>query len=144
VARSTALFRLKLIANCRGEMDAEIENQIRECEAQLYAAMSASDVSELARLIADDLLFVGPTGELATKSMDLELHRTGGTRFHEFVPKALEIRVWSEHLALASAQIFLRGTYLGNAFAGDYRYLRVWHRGKSGWQIVGGSASAMV
>lgn len=125
-------------------MNLEIESHLREYEARLYAAISASDVAELDRLIADDLLFAGPTGELITKSMDLDLHRTGSTQFHEFVPKELEIRIWSEDFALASAQIFLRGTYLGNTFAGDYRYMRVWRRGKSGWQVVGGSVSAMV
>lgn len=125
-------------------MNSEIEAQIRECEARLYAAMSASDVSELDTLIADDLLFAGPTGELATKAMDLDLHRTGGTQFHEFVPKELEIRVWSENVVLASARIFLSGIYLGNAFAGDYRYMRVWRKGKSGWQIAGGSVTAIV
>ena len=125
-------------------MNSEIEAQIRECEARLYAAMSASDVSELDALIADDLLFAGPTGELATKAMDLDLHRTGGTQFHEFVPKELEIQVWSENFVLASARIFLSGIYLGNAFAGDYRYMRVWRKGKSGWQIAGGSVTAIV
>ncbi|MBD2109268.1 nuclear transport factor 2 family protein [Nodosilinea sp. FACHB-13] len=125
-------------------MNPEIETQIRECEARLYTAMSASDVSELDALIANDLLFAGPTGELATKAMDLDLHRTGGTQFHEFVPKELEIRVLSEHIALASVHVFLSGTYLGNAFSGDYRYMRVWRGGKSGWQIVGGSVTAMV
>jgi ketosteroid isomerase-like protein len=125
-------------------MDLEIETQIRECEARLYTAMSASDVSELDTLIADDLLFVGPTGELATKAMDLEIHRTGGTQFHEFVPKELEIRVWSEHFVFASAKVFLSGIYLGNTFSGDYRYMRVWRKGKKGWQIVGGSVIAMV
>ncbi|HEY9661665.1 MAG TPA: nuclear transport factor 2 family protein [Allocoleopsis sp.] len=125
-------------------MNSEIEAQIRECEARLYAAMSASDVSELDALIADDLLFAGPTGELATKAMDLDLHRTGGTQFHEFVPKELEIRVWNENFVLASARIFLSGIYLGNAFAGDYRYMRVWRKGKSGWQIAGGSVTAII
>ncbi|PSN10748.1 DUF4440 domain-containing protein [filamentous cyanobacterium CCT1] len=125
-------------------MDSEIEAQIRECEARLYAAMSASDVSELDTLIDDDLLFAGPTDELATKAMDLDLHRTGGTQFHEVVPKELEMRVWSEHFVLASAKVFLSGTYLGNAFSGDYRYMRVWRKGESGWRIVGGSVSAIV
>jgi ketosteroid isomerase-like protein len=125
-------------------MNSEIETQIRECETRLYAAMSVSDVDELDALIADDLLFAGPTGELATKTMDLELHRTGGTQFHEFAPKELEIRIWSEHFVLASAKIFLSGTYLGDAFAGDYRYIRVWRKGENGWQIAGGSVSAMV
>src|SRR5436190_22933799 len=107
-------------------MNTEIETQIRACEERLYAAMRASDVAELDALISDDLLFAGPTGELATKAMDLELHRSGSTQFHELTPKELEIRVWSEQFALASAKISLSGAYLGQAFAGDYRYTRIW------------------
>ena len=125
-------------------MNSEIETQIRESEARLYAAMLASDLSELDLLIADDLLFAGPTGELATKAMDLELHRTSGTEFHELVPKELEMRIWSEQFVLASAKVFLSGTYLGNAFAGDYRYMRIWRKANNSWQIMGGSVSAMV
>ena len=124
-------------------MNSEIETQIRACEERLYTAMLTSDVAELEALIADDLLFAGPTGELATKAMDMELHRSGGTQFHEFTPKELEIRVWSEQFALASAKIFLSGMYLGQAFAGDFRYTRIWRRGQHGWQIVGGSVTAM-
>lgn len=124
-------------------MNSEIESQILACETRLYSAMLASNVDELDALIADDLLFTGPTGELATKAMDLELHRSGSTQFHEFTPKELEIRVWSEEFVLASAKIFLRGTYLGQEFAGDFRYTRVWRKGQQGWQIVGGSVTAM-
>ena len=124
-------------------MNPEIETQIRACEKRLYSAMLASDVAELDALIADDLLFAGPTGELATKAMDLELHRSGGTQFHEFMSKELEIRVWSEQFALASARVFLRGTYLGQEFAGDYRYTRIWRKGQNSWQIVGGSVTPM-
>jgi ketosteroid isomerase-like protein len=125
-------------------MNLAIETQIRACEARLYAAMLASDVADLDALIADDLLFCGPTGELATKAMDLELHRTGGTVFQELVPQDLEVRVWGEQLAIASAKVFLRGVYLGNAFAGDFRYMRVWRDGEGGWRIVGGSVCAIV
>ena len=125
------------------QMNAEIESQIRASEERLYSAMRASDVVELDALIADDLLFAGPTGELATKELDLELHRTGGTQFHEFTPKELVIRVWSEEFALASAKIFLSGTFLGQAFAGDYRYTRIWRKDPQGWQIVGGSVTPM-
>jgi hypothetical protein len=122
-------------------MNSDIEAQIRDCETRLYAAMLASNVAELDVLIADDLLFVGPAGELATKAMDLELHRTGGTKFHELVPQELGIRVWNEKLAIVCAKVFLSGTYLGNDFAGNFRYLRVWGDGEHGWQIVGGSVS---
>ena len=94
--------------------------------------MLTSNMDELDALIADDLLFAGPTGELATKAMDLELHCSGGTHFPELTPKELEIRVWSEEFALASAEIFLSGTSLGQAFAGDSRYTRVWRKGQRG------------
>ncbi len=124
-------------------MNPEIETQIRACEDRLYAAMLASDVATLNELLADDLLFAGPTGELATKAMDLELHRTGSTQFHELTPKELEIRVWSEQFALTSARVFLSGTFLSQEFAGDYRYTRIWRKGEQGWQIVGGSVTVM-
>lgn len=124
-------------------MNPAIENQIRECEARLYAAMLASNVAELDALIAHDLLFVGPVGELATKEMDLELHRSGEAQFRELVPKELDVRVWSDDFVLASAKIFLSGTFSGNDFAGDCRYTRVWRQGKNGWQIVAGSVNVM-
>ena len=124
-------------------MTSELETQIRACEARLYNAMLASDVAELDALIADDLLFAGPTGELATKAMDLELHRSGGTHFHVLTPKELEVRVWTKEFALASARVFLRGTFLGQSFAGEYRYTRIWRNGPQGWQVAGGSVMAM-
>jgi Domain of unknown function (DUF4440) len=125
-------------------MNSAIETQILACEARLYAAMLASDVVDLDALIADDLLFCGPTGELATKAMDLELHRTGGTVFQELAAQDLDILVCDEQLAIVSAKVFLRGIYLGNAFAGDFRYMRVWRNREGGWQIVGGSVCAIV
>jgi len=125
------------------DLNAAIATEIRTQESRLYAAMSTSNVTELDALIADDLLFVGPDGSLATKAMDLELHRTGAAQFHEFVPKELEIRVLSEAIAFATAKIYLSGTFLGNAFAGDYRYTRVWRKGEQGWQIVAGQVAAM-
>jgi hypothetical protein len=130
-------------ATSHNAMSLEIEAQIRKCEERLYTAMLASDVLELDALIADNLLFVGSTGDLATKAMDLELHRTGGTQFHELVPKELKIRVCGDRTVLAVAKVFLSGSFLGNAFAGDHRYLRMWQNGEDGWQIVGGSVSPM-
>ena len=43
-------------------------------EAQIRAAQLAADVGALDRLIADELLFAGPDGQLGTKAQDLEAH----------------------------------------------------------------------
>lgn len=124
-------------------MNPTIKSQIQTCETRLCSAMLASDVAALDLLIADGLLFIGPTGELSTKAMDLELHRSGSTKFHELIPKELEIRVCNNQWAIVVAKVFLRGTYLDNDFVGDFRYLRVWGQGENGWQIVGGSVSTI-
>lgn len=95
-------------------MDSAIEAQIRVCEARHYKTMAASDVPALDPSIADNLLFVEPAGELATKAMDSELHRNGAIRFHEFAPRELDIRVLSKHFGFEVAKIFLSGTCLDN------------------------------
>ena len=60
-----------------GAGDAEIV----ALEATLRGAQLAADVSTLARLISDDLLFTGPDGQLGTKAQDLEAHGLGVVRF---------------------------------------------------------------
>ncbi len=66
--------------------------EIVELEGRLRAAQLAADVAALDALIAEDLLFVGPDGRLATKSQDLEAHATGVVRFREHVPEELRVR----------------------------------------------------
>lgn len=121
---------------------AEIEAKIRECEARLYAAMATSNLEELNTLIADDLLFVGPDGQLATKALDLELHRTGATVFTQFDPKGLQLRILDGSV-VALARIFLSGTYLGQPFAGKFQYMRVWVLCQGSWQVTAGSVVAV-
>lgn len=117
-----------------------VEEQICELEARLYQAMADSDFEALDELIADDLVFVGPDGQLASKQSDLELHRSGATHFTSFEPKDLQVRVF-EGFAIAYARIYLSGTFLEHAFSGEFQYSRVWVRREKGWQIVSGSVS---
>jgi ketosteroid isomerase-like protein len=120
----------------------EIEAEIVACEQRLYAAQRSSDVALLRELIADDLVFVGPSGEIFTKQMDLELHRSGGMSVTELEPKEQEIRCMP-NVAVAVTKIALVGTFQGSAFAGDFRYTRVWHYHNRRWQIIAGHCSAI-
>jgi ketosteroid isomerase-like protein len=122
--------------------NSEIEAEIVACEQQLYAAQRSSDVALLQELIADDLVFVGPSGELFTKQMDLELHRSGGMSVTELEPKEQEIRCMPD-VAVAVTKIFLAGTFQGSAFAGEFRYTRVWHYRDRRWQVIAGHCSAI-
>jgi ketosteroid isomerase-like protein len=119
--------------------------EIVACEAALRVAQLEADVASLAQLIADDLLFTGPDGQLGTKAQDLEAHRSGVVRFRAHDPEELRIRRVGSDVAVAALRAQLTVEVAGAPVRGTYRYTRVWAReGASGaWRVVGGHVSAV-
>jgi len=123
-----------------GEPDPEIVR----VEARLRLAQLNADVAELDALIAEDLLFAGPDGQLATKSQDLEAHASGVVRFREHEPEELRVRRVGPNVAVASLRARLAVEVAGTLNRGSFRYTRVWAREAGGaWRVVGGHVSAI-
>lgn len=122
--------------------NSKIEAEIVACEQQLYTAQISSNVSLLQELLCDELVFVGPSGEIFTKQMDLELHRSGSIKITKLEPQEQEIRCLNG-AAVTVTKIFLAGTFQGASFAGDFRYTRIWHQTEKGWRILAGHCSAI-
>lgn len=117
--------------------------QIRQAEQTLFNAQLAGDANALALLIADDLLFVGPTGELASKAMDLDSHRSGTLRLTTLVPQEPIIK-FLPPMAIVSVVVNLQGVFAGQIIDGAYRYLRVWTNHHGTWQITAGSVTQVL
>ena len=116
--------------------------EIAALEAELRAAQLGSDVAALDRLIADDLLFAGPDGQLATKAQDLAAHRDGVVRFRAHEPEELRVRRVGADVAVVSLLTWLDVEVGGASFRGSCRYTRVWAREGGGpWRIVAGQVS---
>ncbi|BAH40310.1 MAG TPA: nuclear transport factor 2 family protein [Gemmatimonas aurantiaca] len=112
-------------------------------EAQLRAAQLTADVAALGALIADDLLFAGPDGQLVTKAQDLEAHAGGVVRFLAHDPIELQVRRIGPDVAAVSLRTALVVSVGGEHVRGTYRYTRVWARhGQQVWHIVAGHVSA--
>jgi ketosteroid isomerase-like protein len=121
-----------------GAADAEIV----ACEAQIRAAQLAADVTALDRLIADELLFTGPDGQLGTKAQDLAAHGSGTLRFRGHEPEELRVRRIGADVAVAALRARLTVEVAGTLVRGTYRYTRVWARADGGpWRVVGGHVS---
>jgi ketosteroid isomerase-like protein len=120
------------------------DREIVACEAALRAAQLAADVDALDRLIADDLLFTGPDGQLATRAQDLDAHRSGAVRFVAHDPEELRIRRVGTDVAVAALRARLTVSVAGTLVSGAYRYTRVWAREGGGpWRVAGGHVSAV-
>ena len=120
-----------------GPADAEIVS----CEAALRRAQLSADVAALDCLIADDLLFAGPDGQLATKAQDLDAHRSGVVRFREHHPEELRVRLVSSTVVIASLRARLVVAVNGVESRGAFRYTRVWARENGAWRVVGGQVA---
>ena len=118
------------------------DDEIVALEARIRAAQLAADVSALDDLLADDLLFTGPDGQLGTKAQDLEAHGTGVVRFREHVPEELCVRRVGADVAVAALRARLAVEVAGALVRGTFRYTRVWAReDRKGWRVVGGHVS---
>ena len=113
-------------------------------EEQLRAAQLGADIATLDRLIADEILFTGPDGQLGTKAQDLEAHRSGSVRVLAHRPEELRVRRVCDHVHVAALRAYLEVRVGGSVVSGKYCYTRVWARsGVESWRVVGGQVSAV-
>ena len=130
------------LATMRSVLVGDADDEIVAREVELRAAQLAADVAALDRLIADELLFAGPDGQLGTKAQDLDAHGSGVVRFRAHEPEELRVRRIGKHVAIASLRARLAVEIGGQTVQGTYRYTRVWARedGRA-WRVVGGQVS---
>ncbi len=126
------------LAALRSVLVSPDDAEIVALEAALRAAQLAADVQALDRLIADDLLFTGPDGQLATKAQDLAAHRSGALRIREHIPTELRIRRLGADAAIVALRTRLTVEVQGSTVTGTYRYTRIWAREQGEWRVAGG------
>lgn len=114
------------------------EQKIVEVEKQLLEAMRKSDVETLNKLLHDDLLFVLPTGEVITKQMDLETHKSGNLILEEITSSIDSIKLIEEN-AVVTLSSKIKGKMLQQNFEGNFRYIRVWKIFDGQLKVIAGS-----
>ena len=116
--------------------------EIVALEEEIRAAQLNANVDALDRLISENLLFTGPTGEIGTKADDLAAYRSGAVRFIAHEPQELRIRRIGSDVAITALRARLSVAVGSDVVSGTYRYTRVWVRedGKN-WQVAGGHVS---
>lgn len=107
------------------------EGQVVNMEERLRLAMMASNVAELDKLLADDLLFTNHLGHSLSKAADLAAHQQHLLDITELQASERQIRVKGD-VAVVSVRVRLTGTYHDAETHGDFRFTRVWAPGPDG------------
>lgn len=119
-------------------MDTTYKAEILTNEKHLLEAMKTNNVELLDQLLHDELLFNGPTGETATKAMDLNNYRSGNINLHTVESSQQMLSVVGDDVVVA-VTVEIKGDYLGEELNGKFRYLRVWKRFENNWKVIAGS-----
>ncbi|MGJ1446058.1 nuclear transport factor 2 family protein [Sphingobacterium spiritivorum] len=118
------------------------EHKILHIENQLREAMQKSDVGILDQLLHDDLLFVLSDGEVITKEMDLETHRSGNLVLEEITSSIDSVKQIGENVVVTLSSK-IKGKMLEQYFEGNFRYLRVWKIFDGQLKVIAGSCVAI-
>lgn len=115
------------------------KNSIEELENQLLDAMLNANVETLNRLIHPDLLFNSAMGQTITKEMDLESYRSGLMIVNSITASDQQINI-IEDTAVVAVTIDINAKYGVQDISGKVRFLRVWKKIESRYQIIAGSS----
>lgn len=131
------------VAAMRAVVVGPVDEEIVAAEAAIRAAQLSADVGALDALIADELLFTGPDGEIGTKAQDLQAHGSGMVRFREHVPEELRVRRLGPDVALSALRARIVVEVDGETVRGVVRYTRAWTLEGGRWRVAGGHVSAV-
>ncbi|HWV15841.1 MAG TPA: nuclear transport factor 2 family protein [Cellvibrio sp.] len=111
--------------------------KIMELEEQLRLAMCTSNVDELEKLLAPNLVFTNHLGVRITKQQDIEAHISKVFVIESILlsnPRIIDLG----NSAVVSVQADIRGFHEGKAASGRFCFTRVWANNAGVWQVVAG------
>ncbi len=114
------------------------KKEIAAAENELFLAQLASNVDGLDLLLYDDLVAVAPDGQMLTKEMDLNAHRSKAMIIENASTEINEIRIIGD-TALSVTTMTAKGKVMGAPLEGKFRYFRVWKRIDNTLKVIGAS-----
>jgi uncharacterized protein (TIGR02246 family) len=112
------------------------EQQIRDFEEQINAAVVSGDLHVFEQLLADDFTHTNQAGIFRTGAQWLANHKPGQSPYTRYDVDELKIRVYGD-TAVVTARTTPKGQdSRGRPITGQYRYLRVWAKRDGKWRAV--------
>jgi ketosteroid isomerase-like protein len=117
------------------------KEQIEQLEAQWKQAMLQDDVSAMDKLLAEDYLGLTATGDLVTKSQQLDRMRNRKLTVTKLENTELKFKLIGQ-IAIVTSLAQVDAEADGKTLNGQYRYQRVYQRFPNGsWKITSFAAT---
>ena len=113
---------------------------IEVMEDRLRQAVLSSNVYALEEMLADDLVFIDPSGRRLGKTEDIEVYRRGLVSVAKFEVIERTIRTVGD-VTVVHSLVAISGRALGTAFDGQFYYTRVWNLQDGRWRVMAAHAT---
>jgi len=112
------------------------KQEIVALEDQWKAATLAADVPAMEKLLSDDYVGISWTGQVNTKTMQLDRTRNHSLNITQFDVSDQKIKVVGP-IAIVTARVDVDGSNNGSDIKGEFLYTRIYQRLPTGvWQIT--------
>lgn len=115
-------------------------NAVLQADAQRYQAMREGDLERLGSLLAGDLAYTHSSGVCDSKSEYLAAMASGRFRYLETETEQVQVRFYGDCAVMLGRSRF-HAMVDGVERWLDNRFLSVWTRADSGWQMAAWSSS---
>lgn len=123
---------------------AAIETDLKKLANDMSAAQVKGDAEALNKMWADNYVFVGPDGSVATKAQRLDSMKSGDTKIESLAYDEMSVRSNAEGTgAILIGRATVKGVNLGKPANGQFRMTQVWSKTKDGWRLASGQVTAI-
>jgi ketosteroid isomerase-like protein len=120
---------------------AALEAEFRKIENQWAEADKTKDATALGRLLADDWIFLGPSG-LETKAQHLAGLKAGGDKLESITFIDMKVRLFG-NVAVITGHEHEKSTNNGKDTSGDYLWTDVFVKRQGHWLAVNSQDTAL-
>jgi ketosteroid isomerase-like protein len=111
------------------------EKDILQVEDQWDQALKSGDTASLDRLLADDYVFVDPSGQTLSKAQEIARYRSGEVKFTSLATSDRKVIVYIGG-AIVTGTVSVKGRHKKEDISGEYRFVDVIEKRKAAWQPV--------
>jgi ketosteroid isomerase-like protein len=119
------------------------EGRIIALESAWDQAEQNRDANALAKLLADNLVYVDYDGSLSTKQQFLASIKGGDVTGEQINNEGVTVRMYNNNVAVSTGVYRDKGVQKGKAFQRRGRFTNVWLNQNGGWQCIASQSTLL-
>jgi uncharacterized protein (TIGR02246 family) len=116
--------------------ESEVTSELEQMNQRWHQAWLEKDAATVERLMADDYVYVAPTGQAHNREAILRVIRSPGYRLHRWTRTNVVVRMLGDSAAIIRDRTQAEGEFEGKQFKDDHACVRACDRVRGEWQIV--------